>query len=65
MNKENFIFCWLLLLLLGCSQKEKDKGIKGIISSTAKQEIAFAGVNYIVKNGVVTLSGNALTDKDR
>ncbi|HEX8314704.1 MAG TPA: BON domain-containing protein [Flavisolibacter sp.] len=55
----------LVLVMAGCSQQTKDKGIKQIIATTAKKEIAFAGVNYSVAGGVVTLSGNCATEKER
>jgi hyperosmotically inducible protein len=49
---------WLpLWLILGCSQAEKDKDIKGMITMAARQEAAFAGVRYTVRDGVVVLGG--------
>lgn len=52
---------WLLLVfavaLGSCSQAGKDKDIKGNLAVTAKEEIGFAGVKYVVADGVVHLSG--------
>lgn len=60
------IVCGILILgMAGCSQQTKDKGIKQIIGTTAKEEIAFANINYSVADGVVTLSGNCATEKER
>ena len=64
MKKNSLLFCWLLLLC-GCSQQEKDKDIKEMLSSAAKKELAFAGVSYTVRDGVVTLLGYSATDKDK
>ena len=52
-------------LITGCTQQTKDKGIKQIIGSTAKEEIAFAGVSYSVKGGNVTISGICATEKEK
>ncbi len=65
MKKSAVILCSVLLLFTRCSQPERDKGIKQTIATTAKQELSFAGVNYIVKDGIVTLSGNAPSEKDK
>jgi osmotically-inducible protein OsmY len=54
-----------LLFLFACSQSKKDRDIKVTISATAREEVAFAGVNYIVKEGVVTLSGNCPTQGEK
>src|SRR5215204_4197703 len=40
-----------------CSQQAKDRDIKADIATKAQKEISFAGVNYIVTEGVVQLSG--------
>jgi hypothetical protein len=57
----------LVVIHLGCSQAAKDKGIKADIASKAREEYAFAGVNYTVKDGTVYLGGNcpSLKDKDK
>lgn len=58
--------CFLLLvLLLGCSQAEKDKGIKQMIGTAAKEDVAFAGVSYTVEQGVVTLTGSCPSEKQK
>jgi len=44
------------ILFLGC--KSQDKDIKQAIAVHAKEELMFAGINYIVTNGTVTLTGN-------
>ena len=65
MKERSFISCCLLFLLFSCSQSTKDQGIKEMIATKAKQEISFAGVNFLVEGGVVTLTGNAPTEKDK
>lgn len=65
MKKCGFVFTWLLLLFAGCSQAIKDRDVKSTIASRAKQEIAFAGVNYTVQNGLVILTGNCPTEKEK
>jgi osmotically-inducible protein OsmY len=64
MKKISIMF-FSLLLFFHCSQLEKDEKIKATMASTAKLETAFAGVDYRVENGIVTLSGNAPTEKVR
>jgi len=44
------------ILFLGC--KSQDKDIKKAIAVHAKEELMFAGINYIVTNGTATLTGN-------
>lgn len=44
-------------VVLGCTSK--DVGIKESIAANAKEQLMFAGINYSVNNGVVTLTGNA------
>lgn len=51
------LLCFVMIGIASCGQKVKDKGVKLMIGSAARQEVAFAGVNYRVANGVVTLSG--------
>lgn len=65
MKKCYVVSLLLVLLFCGCNQPEKDTGIKASIEGTAKQDHAFAGVNYIVENGIVTLTGNAPTEKEK
>ena len=54
-----------LLFISGCSQEIKDMDIKSEITVKAKEEPAFAGVSFIVHNGVVTLSGNCPAEKSK
>ena len=44
------------ILFFGC--KSHDKDIKKAIAVHAKEELMFAGINYIVTNATVTLTGN-------
>ena len=44
------------ILFLGC--KSQDKDIKQAIAVHAKEELMFAGINYVVRSGTVTLTGN-------
>jgi len=46
---------------LSCSPQMKDRAIKEDITTKAKDDINFAGMNYTVENGVVSLSGYAPT----
>jgi hypothetical protein len=48
----------IISMVVGCSQQSKDKDIKADLATKAQDEVAFAGVNYTVKNGTVYLSGN-------
>jgi len=60
--------CFLFLVAeipVGCSQQEKDKDIKKIITVKAKDEPAFAAVYCIGKDGVVTLTGNVLSEIEK
>jgi hypothetical protein len=54
-----------LIVISGCGSKGKDRGIKADISSRARKEVAFAGVNYIVNKGVVYLSGACPSPKEK
>jgi hypothetical protein len=65
MNLKVLIYVLGITSILSCNQQTKDKGIKEMIASAAKEEIAFAAVNYSVANGVVTLSGHCATDEER
>jgi osmotically-inducible protein OsmY len=55
------VFSLLLLLLSGCSQQGKDKEIKADLTAKAKEDKNFAGVRFMVNNGIVTLSGECPT----
>ena len=55
--------CLLNFLIISCSQQEIDKETKADITTKAKTDISFAGVNYTVADGVVYLSGKCPTDK--
>lgn len=43
----------------------KDSDIKQMLVSGSKTEAAFAGVNYSIEDGVVTLMGSVPSDKER
>jgi hypothetical protein len=53
------------LFLAGCSQQKKDSDIKADITTKAKTEIAFAGVNYMVENGMVHLYGSCPSPREK
>ena len=55
----------LVIFLTGCSQQKKDREIKADITAKAKSEIAFAGVNYTVSNGIVDVTGVCPSAKER
>jgi hypothetical protein len=58
----------LITLLAGSScisQKQKDSEIKTDITMAAKESVAFAGVNYMVMDGIVILTGTCATAGDR
>lgn len=63
--ERGLVFNCLLLLVNSCSQDKKDAGVKELLVSTGKQEVAFAGVGYVVKDGVVILTSNAPSESDR
>lgn len=48
-----------------CSQQELDKEIKADIAAKAKSELNLAAVNYVVENGVVTLTGKCASEKSK
>lgn len=49
----------------GCSEKRKDQSIKADIVTKAKTDVNFAGVEYTVDKGVVTLTGTCATEKSK
>ena len=55
----------LLVVVTSCGQQQKDRGIKEMIGTTAREETAFVGVNYSVANGIVTLGGFCATEEER
>ena len=55
----------ICMTIISCSPEDYDKQIKIDITSKAKSDINFAGVNYIVKNGGVILTGSCPTVKAR
>lgn len=68
-TKTTFYKKWKLFLLaaitlLSCNLNQ-DKQIKAHINSLAKDNLNFAGVNYTVHNGTVTLFGNCPSDKTK
>lgn len=50
-----------IVAFFGCAQKDND--IKKCIAANAKEELMFAGVDYRVQNGIVTLSGNSPSEE--
>jgi osmotically-inducible protein OsmY len=57
----------LLVSVVNCliSCHAKDNTIKADLASRAKEEKDFAGVTFIVENGVVTLNGECPTEKSK
>ncbi|MDB5208658.1 MAG: transport-associated protein [Flavisolibacter sp.] len=58
-------FIGLALLVMSCSRQTKDSDIKADITTKAKTEIGFAGVEYTVQNGVVNLAGLCPSTKEK
>ncbi len=59
-----YTYCLFTLLLTGilsCSPQKIDIAIKEDITVKAKEDINFAGVQYVVDKGTVTLTGSAPT----
>jgi len=56
---------FLIFVLLGCSQKKTDTAVKADLLTKAKSEKDFAGVRFIVENGVVTISGECPSEKSK
>ncbi len=50
-----------IVVLFSCSPQSKDVAIKEDITIKAKEDIDFAGVNYVVDKGTVVLTGLAPT----
>jgi hyperosmotically inducible protein len=48
-----------------CSQLSKDKEIKADIATKTKTDLNFAGVNYTVEKGMVTLTGKCPSEKSK
>src|SRR4051812_46178088 len=61
MKKSLIIFA--VVAMTGC--KPDDNDIKKAIAVSAKEELMFAGVNYSVDKGVVTLQGNCPSEELR
>ncbi|WP_158824720.1 BON domain-containing protein [Mucilaginibacter lacusdianchii] len=64
------LFRYVIVLLAfaginSCSQESRDKEIKADIATKTKTDLNFAGVNYTVDKGVVTLSGNCASKKSK
>ena len=68
-NKNCILWMCVLNLLLfaccGCSQQHKDVEIKKDLTAKAKNEKNFAGVHFVVNDGIVSLSGECPTEKIR
>lgn len=52
-------------MLMACSRQQKDKDVEKMLTSQAKQSLAFAGVNITVAEGVVALRGACPTQTSR
>ncbi|MVN22849.1 BON domain-containing protein [Mucilaginibacter arboris] len=64
----NYLTIFLLLLIIlcsSCSKAHRDKEIKADLTTKAKNELNFAGVNYMVEDGVVTLTGKCSSEKSK
>ncbi len=57
------LFCLGLLLTTGCNQQSIDQDIKTQLALKAKTELNYAGLQYVVNGGTVTLSGKCPTLK--
>ena len=60
-----YVFFVFMLINTSCSQQNEDKNIKADLSAKAKNELNFAGVNFTVTDGVVTLTGNCGSEKSK
>ncbi|MEX8548579.1 MAG: BON domain-containing protein [Mucilaginibacter sp.] len=56
---------FLLGILSSCSQQELDKEIKADLTTKAKTDLNLAAVNYMVEDGVVTLTGKCASEKSK
>lgn len=54
-----FLLCTIAL----CSCTPKDSDIKESIAVNAKEQLMFAGINYSVSHGVVTLTGKSVSQE--
>ena len=57
--------CLLFFAFCGCSQQQKDEEIKKDLTSKAKSGMEFAGVRFVVHDGIVSLSGECPTEQAR
>jgi osmotically-inducible protein OsmY len=62
--KSLLIVC-AIVSFTSCSQQQTDKEIKADITVKAKSNLNFAGVNYTVDKGVVTLTGKCPSEHAR
>jgi osmotically-inducible protein OsmY len=56
---------FLVLPMVSCNQQARDQEIKADVTVKAKEDVNFAGVQFTVENGRVTLSGSCPTVKSR
>jgi osmotically-inducible protein OsmY len=56
---------FLVLPMVSCNQQARDQEIKADITVKAKEDVNFAGVQFTVENGRVTLLGSCPTLKSR
>jgi hypothetical protein len=54
-----------LLLMLSCTQQDKDRVAKADLATKAETEIDFVGVRFVVENGIATLGGVCSTEKSK
>ncbi len=63
MSLQHILFTIIVILVSSCSQTYQDKSTKADLTAKAKTELAFVGVRFTVKDGVVTLSGKCPTEQ--
>jgi hypothetical protein len=59
------LFMLMLAVFAGCNQQNQDKNIKADLAAKTKTDLNFAGVNYTVDGGVVTLTGKCASQKSK
>jgi osmotically-inducible protein OsmY len=68
MKKDGLRSVWILIgltacLFSGCGQQKQDRNIKADIATKARTDLNFAGVSYMVADGIVSLTGKCPTQK--
>lgn len=59
------LLCFLSMQMQSCKGKNKDADIQSALQSKTQTDPAFAGVNYAVADGVVTLSGQTADENSK